>query len=173
MNPMPTFRIVCSLLLILWAGLCCGTLALAGDEPEMVMLESMAELFEGVAFDHNLHTELGEDCAVCHHHTTGTGTADPQCVRCHADSPATVEVACTACHAAQPFSAEQIQKESLDLYQYHVDRPGLKAAYHWNCVGCHDAMGGPTACQDCHPRTAAGEAFYHADAQPSAARADH
>jgi hypothetical protein len=52
----------------------------------------------------------------------------------------------------------------LNLYQYHVDMPGLKAAYHWNCVGCHEVMDGPTGCQDCHARTVEGDTFYRANA---------
>jgi hypothetical protein len=55
----------------------------------------------------------------------------------------------------------------LAVYQFHTDTPGLKAAYHWNCVNCHEDMGGPTECQDCHARTPEGDAFYRADASGS------
>ena len=159
-------KILCGLLIAILAGLC-GSQVAAEDFPDYVVLDSMADLYEGVDFDHEMHADLGEDCAVCHHHTTGTGTQDARCIRCHADSPATSEVACQDCHLSQPFSAEQINREALDLYQYHVDKPGLKAAYHWSCTGCHEAMGGPTGCQDCHARTSEGDAFFHADASSS------
>jgi hypothetical protein len=66
---------------------------------------------------------------------------------------------------ANPFSAENINREALDRYQFHIDTPGLKAAYHWNCVGCHEEMDGPTDCQDCHARTPDGDDFYHHDAK--------
>ncbi|MGK2905202.1 MAG: cytochrome c3 family protein [Desulfuromonadales bacterium] len=144
-----------------------GGLAQAVDMPEQVSIDTLAELFEGVEFDHVMHTELGEDCSVCHHHATGTGTNDERCVSCHADSGEVASVACSACHVADPFSAEQINRKALNLYQYHVDMPGLKAAYHWNCISCHEEMDGPTGCQDCHTRTPEGDAFYRADAAAS------
>ena len=139
----------------------------AADMPEQVSLDTMAVLFDGVEFDHAMHTDLGEDCSACHHHTTGTGTTDERCVSCHANSDEVASVGCRDCHAADPFSAEYINRESQEIYQFHIDRPGLKAAYHWNCIGCHGEMGGPTDCQDCHARTPEGDAFYHADASGS------
>ena len=148
-----------------------GSLAQAAAMPEQVSLDTMAELFDGVEFDHAMHTDLGEDCSACHHHTTGTGTTDERCISCHADSEEVASVACRACHVTDRFSAEHINREALDLYQYHVDIPGLKAAYHWNCVNCHEAMDGPTGCQDCHTRTPEGDAFYRADATGSSTSA--
>jgi hypothetical protein len=141
-----------------------GGLAQAVEMPDQVSLDTMAELFDGVEFDHAMHSELGEDCSACHHHTTGTGTLDERCVSCHAESEEVVPVSCRGCHVADPFSAEHINRKALDVYQFHVDTPGLKAAYHWSCVNCHAEMGGPTDCQDCHARTAAGDDFYRADA---------
>ena len=38
-----------------------GSLAQAEEMPEQVTLDTMAELFDGVEFDHALHTDLGED----------------------------------------------------------------------------------------------------------------
>lgn len=145
-----------------------GSLAQAADMPEQVRLDTMVELFDGVDFDHAMHTDLGEDCSACHHHTTGTGTLDERCISCHAESDEVATVRCRGCHVADPFSAEHIDRMAQDLYQFHVDTPGLKAAYHWNCVNCHEEMGGPTGCQDCHTRTPEGDAFYHAEASVSA-----
>ena len=141
-----------------------GSMAIAAEMPEQVTIDSMAALFEGVEFDHAMHTELGEDCSVCHHHTTGTGNADERCVSCHGNDGELAVVACRECHVADPFSAEQINQVSLEIYQFHIDKPGLKAAYHWSCLGCHEAEDGPTACQDCHARTPEGDAFYHKNA---------
>ena len=141
-----------------------GSIGMAADMPEQVSIDSMSKMFEGVEFDHDMHTELGEDCSACHHHTTGSGTADERCVSCHANSEEVAFVGCSDCHVAVPFSAEQINQESLVLYQFHIDRPGLKAAYHWNCLGCHEEMDGPTGCVDCHARTPEGDAFYHQNA---------
>jgi hypothetical protein len=141
-----------------------GTVAAAADMPDQVSLDTMASLFNGVEFDHAMHTDLGEDCSACHHHTTGTGTTNERCMGCHADSAGEKTVRCAGCHVAEPFSAEHINRDASNRYQFHIDMPGLKAAYHWNCVGCHEQMDGPTGCQDCHTRTASGDAFYHENA---------
>ena len=156
-------QIVITLMTVL-AIVAASSLALAAEMPEQATLDSMAVLFEGVEFDHAMHTDLGEDCSACHHHTTGTGTIDERCIRCHADSDEVATVGCRDCHLANPFSAENINKEALDRYQFHIDTPGLKAAYHWNCLGCHEEMDGPTDCQDCHARTPQGDDFYHKNA---------
>lgn len=159
-------QILTSLMMTL-AVMAAGSFSHAADMPDQVSLDSMAKLFESVDFDHAMHTELGEDCSACHHHTTGTGATDDRCIRCHADSDEVAEVGCRSCHVKDPFSAENINQESLDRYQFHIDTPGLKAAYHWSCVGCHEKMDGPTECQDCHARTAEGDDFYHAEATGS------
>jgi hypothetical protein len=144
-----------------------GNLAHAADMPDQVSLDSMVKLFDGVEFDHAMHIDLGEDCSVCHHHTTGTGTTDERCVSCHAESEAAATVSCRSCHVENPFSADHINLVSSNVYLFHIDKPGLKAAYHWNCVSCHEQMDGPTGCQDCHSRTPEGDAFYHEDATGS------
>jgi len=150
-------------LMMTLACMAAGHVAQADDLPDLVSLDTLVKYFDGVEFDHTMHTELGEDCSACHHHATGTGTTDDRCVRCHANSAAVAIVGCRDCHATESFSAEHINLVALDVYQYHIDKPGLKAAYHWNCVGCHEQMGGPTACQDCHAKTPAGDALYRAD----------
>ncbi len=150
-----------------------GSLTQAYDMPDEVSLDSMVELFDAVEFDHTMHTDLGEDCSVCHHHTTGTGTLDERCLRCHADSDEVASVGCRDCHAIDPFSAEHINRQAQDRYQFHIDTPGLKAAYHWNCVSCHEEMDGPTDCQNCHARTPEGDAFYHADVSLSSENGGH
>ena len=151
---------------LLVIGLLLGLSGFAGaaDEPDSVVLDSLVNLYEAVEFDHMLHTELGEDCSVCHHHTTGTGPENANCARCHADSPENDVVACSSCHEVEPFAAEVLKKKAENPLLYHNDKPGLKAVYHLNCISCHEDMDGPTGCQDCHARTEAGDAFYHADA---------
>ncbi len=150
-----------------------GSMASAADMPDRVIIDSMSEMFEAVEFDHTMHTELGEDCSACHHHTTGTGTTDERCISCHATSDEVATVACRDCHIEAPFSSEHINQKSQDAYTFHIDSPGLKAAYHWNCLGCHEEMDGPTECADCHARTAKGDAFYHKNAAGSSAEGGH
>lgn len=160
---MKTLRIIMGLLL---AG---GVLPLAGPAaaqttrpPQRIQLDSLSRYFAGVDFDHAGHVDLAEDCSVCHHHTTGAASSDPNCGRCHATGSGSGSVSCQGCHPAEPFSAAYLQRQSEDSGRYHLDKPGLKAAYHRNCLDCHEVSGGPTGCQDCHLRTAAGDALYRA-----------
>jgi hypothetical protein len=130
--------------------------------PDQIALDSLENLYDGVQFNHAGHIRLLKDCAGCHHHTTGSLVEDANCVRCHQNSSETKVVACRGCHGAQPFSAEALREKRANLKLYHQDKPGLKGAYHLNCMGCHQKMGGPTGCQDCHPLNKTGEALYNA-----------
>ena len=86
---------------------CYCTIAVAGDGPDEVEINSLAQLYEPVYFDHSMHEEVTEsNCAVCHHHTLGTQIDDENCLRCHAESGATDEVSCQGCHSSKRFEAE-------------------------------------------------------------------
>lgn len=137
-----------------------GGLAMdADDAPESVEIDSLAKLYEPVEFDHATHVTLAE-CSDCHHHTTGSGPASPTCARCHDGAEEGESVSCYDCHAAEPFGQENLQKmENPEIF--HIDKPGLKGAYHLNCVGCHQELDGPTGCQDCHTMTEAGEKLFN------------
>ncbi|WP_303721564.1 cytochrome c3 family protein [Malonomonas rubra] len=148
-------------LLILLSGLFLTLPAYAMDAPESVTIDALAKYYEPVEFDHEMHVDVSEDCSSCHHHTTGTGTADQYCSKCHSEYKELVKVACQDCHPTQPFSAEVVNLQSQqDIF--HADMNGLVGAYHQNCMGCHQEVGGPTGCEDCHARTEAGDEFYHA-----------
>ncbi len=136
----------------------------AGEIPESLELQSLSELYEGVSFDHLLHMDMVGNCAACHHHGTGDPVEDENCARCHSYSKDTEVVSCGSCHPLEPFSPEYLREKEMDANRYHRDMPGLKAAYHQSCLGCHNEMGGPTGCQDCHPRTEAGDALFRAGA---------
>lgn len=155
-------------------GLLCaaGSVAAATEGgPQEVTIKRLASLFDAVTFDHAAHVEIAGACATCHHHTTGDGAGGGRCDRCHANSPKSADVACGSCHEVDPFSAVQLERKADDRFLYHIDKPGLKAAYHRNCLGCHEDSGGPTGCKDCHARNATGDEFYHsgAYAPPAAA----
>ena len=127
----------------------------AADAPESVDIDTMALLYTAVAFDHAAHLDMAE-CAECHHHTTGEVPTESSCARCHDGSQEADTVACSDCHAARPFLHENLVKlENPEIF--HVDKPGLKGAYHLKCVGCHQDSGGPTGCQECHQMTEQGE----------------
>ena len=140
-----------------------GTIANAGDGPDEVIIDSLAQLYEPVYFDHSMHEEVTDsNCSVCHHHTLGTEIDDENCMRCHAESSGTDEISCQGCHSDKRFEAEYLHKLSADNTLHHRDRLGLKAAYHMRCMNCHEEMGAANGCQDCHARTDAGDKFFHA-----------
>lgn len=131
------------------------------DIPDVVILDKLVNLYGSAEFDHELHTEVADDCTVCHHHSVGIPATDEKCARCHNSESVLERVACGDCHAAEPFSVQYLSEKEADVDLYHMDKPGLKAAYHLNCLNCHIEMGGPEGCEDCHERTEQGNAFYH------------
>jgi hypothetical protein len=71
-------------------------------------------------------------------HEMHTGVAE-NCAQCH-HTPPGENLACSECHGA-PFDPTDLNK------------PGLKGAYHRQCIGCHKDVGsGPTGCTDCHAK---------------------
>lgn len=136
--------------------------SMAMEGPDSVEINSLAQLYEPVAFNHVMHVDVaGDDCATCHHHATGTPVTDSRCKKCHANSGPTDEVACQACHSAKRFEAEYLQQLDENKTIHHDDKVGLKAAYHLKCMGCHQEVGAPNGCQDCHARTDAGDKIFH------------
>jgi Class III cytochrome C family len=134
----------------------------AEDAPETLTIESMANLYGPVEFNHLMHTEYAS-CEECHHHTTGDKVVDPNCARCHSNSGEGDEITCTGCHETNRFNKDYLKTlESPTLY--HIDKPGLKGAYHLNCIGCHEIISGPTGCQECHTMTEAGEKMFNTGA---------
>ncbi len=81
-----------------------------------------------VRFMHTKHAaSLNGDCAACHHYR-------PK------DEKAEEIVACSSCHQEAFMEDDQ-------------DRVGLKAAYHLQCMGCHEKMSkGPVDCEGCHTK---------------------
>ncbi len=117
------------------------------DIPEKVVIGSIAKEYQPSEFPHRkivktLIAGIGEDkLAATFHIEKGT-----LCQGCHHNSPASLTPPkCASCHG-KPFDADR------------GDRPGLKAAYHQQCMGCHDRMKiekpANTACVDCHKERA-------------------
>ena len=94
------------------------------DSP--LLKEDCKDLYAPVHFMHGKHVALlKEDCSACHH-------LRPK------DHEASDTVACDSCH-----------QRAFD--PAHPDRLGLKAAYHNQCMGCHEkSQAGPTGCTECH-----------------------
>ena len=99
--------------------------------PEDVILLNMLsdkddahDHFGPVPFDHEGHAkwaELGEGCVMCHHFTP-EGELHPTCQVCH----------------------------ELAYKRQDIRKPGLKGAYHRQCMGCHREWSHDTKCSACH-----------------------
>lgn len=131
----------------------------ADDAPDSVTIDTMSKLYGPVEFDHAMHVEYAS-CQECHHHTTGEIVADPNCARCHHNHDENETVTCSDCHVADRYNTEYL-KTLEDPKLFHIDKPGLKGAYHLNCIGCHEITSGPTGCQECHTMTDAGEKMFN------------
>lgn len=90
-------------------------------EPETYTLNGLEKIYDPVIFSHGMHTDFADNCATCHHH-----------------SPAGQTLSCGECHGA-PFNPK------------NLNMPGLKGAYHLQCMGCHKEMG-PMGCTECHAK---------------------
>jgi hypothetical protein len=133
----------------------------ADDAPETVEINAIADIYEPVQFDHAAHVTMVESCSFCHHHTTGSAPEKKTCSKCHKGEEDTGTVACYDCHEAKRFSAQYLSELEQNPLLFHIGKPGLKGAYHQNCIGCHTEIDGPVGCQDCHQRTDKGDKLFH------------
>ncbi len=123
-----------------------AALPVASDDefPEEVVIKTLAQKYEASRMPHKkiverldkivrdsklairFHQETGTLCAGCHHHAP-LGARPAPCRACHADK-------------ADP----------------RKDKPSLKAAYHRQCMGCHEKMKIEKAmgCTECHKKAA-------------------
>lgn len=100
-----------------------GTLAIAGDPPDSVTIDKVANKKAGVTFDHKKHSG-SIDCFKCHHTAKSKGEIK-SCFECHGKDP----------NASDPTSGKK-------------DNP-----FHVLCKECHKEQGqGPTKCGDCHKK---------------------
>ena len=151
------------LLTILFTAAAFVAVGMAQTSPDDVDLDGLVRYFGPVTFDHVMHVELTEEnCAECHHHTTGMAPQDERCIKCHKGGQESDVIACRECHPSNRFAADYLAVLAADPTIYHIDKPGYKGAFHRKCLGCHLEMGGPSGCQDCHERNEVGDAFYHA-----------
>lgn len=92
--------------------------------PDVVMLGQLENYYGPVPFDHKTHVRMAEmsgGCTLCHHYTP-QGQHYASCRSCH-DAPSAVE---------------------------YGARPGLKGAYHRQCLSCHQEWSHDTGCNSCH-----------------------
>ena len=114
-----------------------------GDIPEKVVIKRISKQYEPVELPHRkmirtLIKNIQNNQLAQYFHREETTL----CQGCHHNSPASAKPpGCSSCHG-QPFDEKNIFK------------PGLKAAYHQQCMECHAVMGieKPAAndCTACH-----------------------
>lgn len=128
--------------------------------PKVVLLDKVGPedvlgyLFDSVLFRHKYHAKIVKDCSVCHHffneHYNDQVVSSQRCQECHLaenfDSMSRC-LACDTCH--EPNSSPEVRNiRSNNGVLLRI--PGLKAAYHRNCIDCHNDMCAPSGCGDCH-----------------------
>lgn len=94
------------------------------EGPEIVILDQLANIYGPVPFAHKLHASMADmsgGCTFCHHYSE-IDKEVPPCRECHSE-----------------------KRQLGDLRQ-----PGLKGAYHRQCIACHREWSHETGCVACH-----------------------
>jgi hypothetical protein len=97
-------------------------------QPEVVIMDQLTDLYVPVVFPHGLHAQMeniGDGCGACHHHGEEGKI-----------------VSCRTCHA-------------VDTDPGNLRQPGLKGAYHRQCLACHREWSHDTDCIFCHAKRTA------------------
>lgn len=115
---------------------------LSDDFPDKVVIDILADEYRGAELPHaKIVAKL--DAAVRNSRLASRfhGQTEVLCAGCHHQSPiGTRPPPCRACHGQKADATE--------------DKPALKAAYHRQCVGCHQEMKIKDGCTDCHAEAA-------------------
>lgn len=121
--------------------------AIIARMPETVRIDALENKYEASVFPHRrifqvLRKGMEGDGLAARFHTSTLAT----CAACHHHSPAETLVtppACASCHGSQ-----------ADRQETDANRPSLKAAYHQQCMACHERMNittpAATDCTGCH-----------------------
>lgn len=108
------------------------------EGPGVIVLGGHGNMYEPVRFDHNAHATMG--------------SMNGGCTNCHHYSPKGKFPPCRDCHT-QP---------------QNMGQPGLKGAFHRQCMGCHQEWSHTTDCAYCHaPTGAASDALSYAGSTTS------
>ncbi len=115
------------------------------EVPETVILKGLADEYDGAILPHRRMVEkLAQGVQDSHLAAAFHGDPATLCQGCHHHSPALAKPPqCGSCHGRS--------SEALNL-----TRPGLKAAYHQQCIQCHSKMGlekpASRDCTACHAK---------------------
>ncbi len=96
------------------------------EAPDYFIIDKLVDIYTPVVFPHKLHasmSDMGLGCSTCHHHSE-EGKKIPKCEECH----------------------------DRASNQDNLEKPGLKGAYHRQCLGCHREWSQDTQCSICHPK---------------------
>lgn len=114
------------------------------DVPKKVVIKELEDRYQPVEFPHRqilktMKKKLADSKLADYFHPL----EETLCQGCHHNSPASgTPPKCSSCHG-EPFNPKNLMM------------PGLKAAYHRQCMGCHDQMGiakpAKLDCIACHP----------------------
>jgi hypothetical protein len=98
--------------------------------PDVVLIDQLSAQYVPVIFAHKLHAQMTE--------MTGG------CAACHHFNPSHKILPCRECHSGT-------ERENLA-------KPGLRGAYHRQCLNCHREWSHETDCVVCHARKTASSA---------------
>lgn len=102
----------------------------AATVADVFVLDDLMDIYVPVVFPHKLHASMesmADGCTVCHHH-----------------SPTGEMKACSTCHDGETNPD-------------NLRQPGLKGAYHRQCLSCHREWSHDTDCEVCHVKRKPGE----------------
>lgn len=112
-----------------------GAAAAVGPLPEVIILDQVPGCYGSVRFDHRVHVQMSaikDDCKACHHELpAGARLANTVSPR-----------SCRSCHEPQVVSVT-------------ADKPGLRGAYHRQCLSCHRDWAHENGCGFCHTSSSA------------------
>ena len=94
----------------------------AEDAPELFTIDILSGEYEASIFTHKLHAEMS--------------AMSGGCASCHHFNPPGKILSCINCHEAG--------------LQSDMNKPGLKGAYHRQCLNCHREWSHTTNCTVCH-----------------------
>lgn len=102
------------------------------SSPKMVILGTLENLYVPVQFNHKLHSNMsgmGANCKTCHHYSKASQFTPHACKTCH----------------------------PKDVIHENIGQPGLKGAYHRQCLGCHLNWDSQASCEICHEKRLGGK----------------
>ena len=95
----------------------------ADEAPELLKIDVMSNIYEASIFTHKLHAEMSE--------------MSGGCISCHHFNPPGKIVGCKNCHEAS-------------INRTDLQKPGLKGAFHRQCMACHQDWSHESNCEVCH-----------------------